>query len=210
MTKTKEIKVSELVYDDMNFNKGTQQGNELMKNSFSKFGAGRSILIDKNNRIISGNKSTENANLQGIEDVIVIETTGKQLVAVKRVDIDLDTDEGREMAMADNATAKSNIDWDFEAIDKWNNDEIVDDWIIREEHHEFVSDEINVDEKLEAAQELGIEKDYLMIVFKNAEEFEDCRNLLNLKRQVENKAINGNNEGIQRIINYENLRTLIK
>jgi hypothetical protein len=42
-----------------------------------------------------------------LEDVIVVETTGNQIVAVKRTDIDLDSKKGREMALADNATAKA-------------------------------------------------------------------------------------------------------
>lgn len=45
-------KISELVPDDKNFNKGSEFGNSLIEKSFRKFGAGRSILIDKNNRII--------------------------------------------------------------------------------------------------------------------------------------------------------------
>ena len=51
--------VSDLVFDDKNFNKGNPFGEGLIEKSFSKFGAGRSILLDKNNRIIAGNKSTQ-------------------------------------------------------------------------------------------------------------------------------------------------------
>jgi site-specific DNA-methyltransferase (adenine-specific) len=59
-----------------------------------------------------------------LEDVIVVETTGNQIVAVKRTDIDLDSKKGREMALADNATAKANIDWDVEALNEdWSTEE---------------------------------------------------------------------------------------
>jgi hypothetical protein len=67
-------KIKELIQDDKNFNKGTEFGNSLIEKSFRKFGAGRSILIDKNNRIIAGNKSVENAMSIGIEDVQIIES----------------------------------------------------------------------------------------------------------------------------------------
>jgi len=211
MAKTSKIKISELIQDDLNFNKGTELGSELIKKSFGKFGAGRSILLDKNNKIIAGNKSTENATLQGIEDVIIIETTGQQLVAVKRIDIDLDSDEGKEMALADNATSLQNINWDLENLEKWNNDSIIDDWIIDNHANEFFStEEIPIDEKLDTAEELGIENDYLMIVFRTEEEFENCKELFKLKRQVENKGPKSNNEGIQRIIHYEDLRAIIE
>lgn len=45
-----------------------------------------------------------------------METDGKALVAVKRTDVDLDTKEGRELALADNATQMADLDWDADAI----------------------------------------------------------------------------------------------
>ena len=110
-------KIKELIQDDKNFNKGTEFGNSLIEKSFRKFGAGRSILIDKNNRIIAGNKSVENAMSIGIEDVQIIESDGTKIIAVKRTDIDLDSQQGREMALADNASAKANIVFDAELIE---------------------------------------------------------------------------------------------
>jgi hypothetical protein len=116
MEKIIETKIANLIPDDRNANLGTEYGQRLIENSLSKFGAGRSILLDKNNRIIAGNKATENAGAIGMEDVIIVETDGKKLVAVKRTDIDLDTKEGREMALADNATSKANLKWDSASI----------------------------------------------------------------------------------------------
>ena len=119
------IKISDLTPDNKNYNKGSEFGNSLIEKSLRKFGAGRSILIDKNNRIIAGNKTIENAGAIGLDDIIVVETTGNQIVAVKRMDIDLDSKQGRELALADNASAKANINWDFEAINfDWNETEI--------------------------------------------------------------------------------------
>jgi len=110
------IKISDLTPDDKNYNKGSEFGNSLIEKSLRKFGAGRSILLDKNNRIIAGNKTIENAGAIGLDDIIVVETTGNQIVAVKRMDIDLDSKQGRELALADNASAKASINWDFETI----------------------------------------------------------------------------------------------
>ena len=121
------LKISDLTPDDKNYNKGSEFGNSLIEKSLRKFGAGRSILIDKNNRIIAGNKTIENAASIGLDDIIVVETTGNQIVAVKRMDIDLDSKKGRELALADNASAKANINWDFEAINfDWNETEITE------------------------------------------------------------------------------------
>lgn len=114
----KKIKISELIPDSKNFNVGTQYGQHLIEESLRKFGAGRSILLDRNNNIIAGNKTIENAAAIGMENVVVVETTGDQIVAVKRTDIDLDTKQGREMALADNATAAANLRWDEEALQR--------------------------------------------------------------------------------------------
>ena len=116
MAKVIETNIESLVPDDKNFNKGTQYGDHLMDESLRRFGLGRSILIDKNNRIIAGNKTAEKAADIGFTDVVVVEVDGNQLVAVKRKDIDLDSAKGRELALGDNATGKANLAWDEELI----------------------------------------------------------------------------------------------
>ena len=116
MAEIKKTKITDIIQDDRNLNKGTEQGKQMITKSLQKFGAGRSILIDKNNRIIAGNKTHENAQELGMDDVLVVETDGSQLVAVKRTDIDIDTAKGREMALADNATVKVDLQWDEEQM----------------------------------------------------------------------------------------------
>lgn len=113
MATIKETTIDKLIPDDKNLNSGTEYGKALLDKSLSKFGAGRSILIDKNDRIIAGNKASASYGEQGGEKVIVVETDGKTLVAVKRTDIDLDSKEGRELALADNATQKADLEWDM-------------------------------------------------------------------------------------------------
>ncbi|QDP51098.1 MAG: hypothetical protein Unbinned3907contig1000_41 [Prokaryotic dsDNA virus sp.] len=136
----KKSKITDLKFDDKNFNKGTQYGKSLMEKSLSKFGAGRSILIDKNNRIIAGNKTTENFGELGLEDVKIVETDGKTLIAVKRNDIDLSTPEGREFALADNQTAKTNIDFDFQLLEDELDESQIEEWGL----HSSISDK-NID-----------------------------------------------------------------
>lgn len=108
----KIIDIEQLAQDQHNFNKGTEQGQELMERSFKEMGAGRSILIDKNGNIIAGNKSQKAAIAAGIKKVRIIETTGDELVAVKRTDVDIDSAEGRRMAYLDNLTTQVNLTWD--------------------------------------------------------------------------------------------------
>ena len=117
MATTKQAKISDLVPDDRNFNKHSEYGMSLLEKSVRGHKFGRSILVDKNNRIIAGNKTHKNAELAGLDDVIIVETDGTKLVAVKRTDVDLDTKQGREMALADNATVKVDLQWDTEQLE---------------------------------------------------------------------------------------------
>ena len=150
-------KIKELIQDDKNFNKGTEFGNSLIEKSFRKFGAGRSILIDKNNKIIAGNKSVENAMSIGIEDVQIIESDGTKIIAVKRTDIDLDSQQGREMALADNASAKANIVFDAELIESEVGEATAVEWGV-----ELEKEQPEVEEDDFEVPEGGIETDIVL------------------------------------------------
>jgi hypothetical protein len=67
MIKIVEKNINQLIPDNKNFNRGTEYGEHLMDESLRKFGLGRSILLDKNDRIIAGNKTTEQAADIGFE-----------------------------------------------------------------------------------------------------------------------------------------------
>jgi hypothetical protein len=109
-------KIKDLIPDDRNANKGTQRGTAMLEDSIRESGLGRSILIDKHNRIIAGNKTSEIAGSLGIEDVQIVESDGKKIIAVKRTDIDLDTPQGRKLALFDNRTSQLNLDWDSDVL----------------------------------------------------------------------------------------------
>lgn len=123
-------KISDLKFDDKNFNKHTEYGMSLLEKSLRELGAGRSILLDKDNNIIAGNGIVEAAGSVGLENVKIVETTGDEIVAVKRTDMTIGSKEGREMALADNATANADLSWDEDNIkeqtEKWDFD--TSDW----------------------------------------------------------------------------------
>ena len=113
-------KIAELQLDEHNANLGTDRGRKLLAESLHDLGAGRSILLDKEGRIIAGNKTVEGAREVGIEDVIIVRTTGDQLVAVQRDDLDLENGDGRarRLAYADNRIAEVDLEWDIEQVTK--------------------------------------------------------------------------------------------
>jgi len=113
-----KIEDSGLRPDSQNANEGTQRGRGLLEKNLRKLGAGRSILADKNGNIIAGNKTIEGAAEIGLP-VRIVETDGKELVVVKRMDLDLysETDKrGRTLAYADNKVAELDLWWKPEQI----------------------------------------------------------------------------------------------
>lgn len=124
--------IKDLKFDDKNFNKHTEFGMSLLEKSLRQNGAGRSILLDKDNNIIAGNGVIEAAGQIGLDNVKIVETNGDQIIAVKRTDISLNSKKGREMALADNATAKADIEWDFENIISEMDPEDAKDWGVEE------------------------------------------------------------------------------
>lgn len=121
-------KLEDLTPDGNNFNRHTEFGQKLLEDSLRKFGAGRSILVDKDGNIIAGNSTTETAAAIGMEDVIVVPTDGKKLVVVQRTDLSLDSPEGREFALADNMTALKGIDIDLEKVRETLGDDLAKAW----------------------------------------------------------------------------------
>lgn len=124
------MKINELNFDNHNANKHTQKGLRLLEKSLSKLGAGRSILIDKDNNIIAGNGVVEVAGQIGLDKIKVVETDGTELIAVKRKDVSINSKKGRELAIADNQTAKIDIDFDYDVLTDLSNEYEFDlkDW----------------------------------------------------------------------------------
>lgn len=98
-------KIQDLKFDDHNFNDHTAEGMALLEKSIKQNGFGRSVLVDKDDNLLSGNGVVESAIKAGKTKIKVVETTGDELVVVKRTDLDINTKEGRYMALADNVTA---------------------------------------------------------------------------------------------------------
>jgi site-specific DNA-methyltransferase (adenine-specific) len=107
----------DLTPDTRNANKGSERGQHLIEESLRQYGAGRSILIDKNGVIMAGNKTAENFGAIGLDDVIVVQTDGTKLVAVQRTDLDMMADpRARELAIADNRASEVSLDWNADVL----------------------------------------------------------------------------------------------
>ncbi|MEI2616003.1 MAG: hypothetical protein V9F06_00005 [Thermomicrobiales bacterium] len=80
------------------------------------YGAGRSVLVDRNGVLIAGNKTAEVAAELGLP-VRVVETDGTELVAVRRTDLDLSRDRAAvELGIADNRVGQVSLEWDTDML----------------------------------------------------------------------------------------------
>jgi len=116
MAKVKKGKVADLIQDDKNANQGTIVGDRMIGESIKTLGLGRSVLVDKDNRLIAGNKTQKKTLEEGIQNAIIVETDGKELIVVKRTDLSLDDEKARALALADNRTAETNLNWDNQNV----------------------------------------------------------------------------------------------
>lgn len=113
------MKASELKQDNRNCNAGTKRGRKMVADSLKEYGAGRSILVDKDDRIIAGNKSVSAA---GDMPIRVVETDGSELVVVKRTDLSLDDAKARSLAIADNRSSEVGLDWDLPTLESFRSE----------------------------------------------------------------------------------------
>lgn len=120
------VPLTELTPDERNANAGTERGRAMVEESLRRFGAGRSILVDRNGNIIAGNTTHEAAIDIGLTDALIVKTDGRKLVVVQRTDLDIDSPAGRALAVADNRTSEVGVSWDREVLAALAADEAVD------------------------------------------------------------------------------------
>lgn len=113
-------------YDKRNYRKHDERNKALIKKSLEDCGVGRSIVIDNDNSIIAGNGVYEQAAALGLP-VRIIETDGKELIAVKRTDINTDDDKRKQLAVMDNSTSDSSI-FDFDLLQADFEIDTLTDW----------------------------------------------------------------------------------
>jgi hypothetical protein len=116
MATLKKKKISDLHFDSSNINKGSEFGTALLEKSIRETGLGRSVLVDRNDVLIAGNKTVETASQMGFESATVIETNGRELIVVKRTDLDINTPQGMKAKILDNTVNKHNYREDAEMV----------------------------------------------------------------------------------------------
>lgn len=131
------------------FNRGKYGTDKMVKNSINQLGCGRSILVDADNNVLAGEKTLKAAYEQG-KRVILIETTGDELVVVKRTDVKQNSKKGLELSLVDNLIASKTLDWNTNLVRQRMNETLSFDprvW----GGYECVVEELNIEDFLKEA-----------------------------------------------------------
>jgi len=129
--------INDLQNDHKNARKRTDRSSKLIKESLQKFGAARSIVIDENNRILAGNGTIAGAKAAGIKNLKVIETDGKEIIAVKRTG--LSEDEKVGLALADNRTSDLS-EWDINMLEELSQEHDLNPWFDNDDLKELLGE----------------------------------------------------------------------
>ena len=110
---SKRLKIADLKFDPQNARVRTAKGEAMIQKSLQEVGAARSIVIDEDGITLAGNGTVEAAGQVGIENVVIVEASGDEIIAVRRVGL---TDEQKKkLAYYDNRTGDE-AEWDMEQV----------------------------------------------------------------------------------------------
>ena len=121
--------MTEIKFDKRNYRIHGARNQKIINKSLKEYGAARSIVVDNDNQIIGGNGVyREWQNLKGDNAPIkIVETTGDELVVVKRTDIAPDSKERQALAVMDN-TSSDLAEFDYEMMQQDMDDATLEDF----------------------------------------------------------------------------------
>lgn len=186
--------MSELKFDPKNYRIHGEKNKRLIQKSLVDCGAGRSILIDKEDCIIAGNGVYEQAQELGLK-VRIIESDGTELIAIKRTDLKTEDARRKALALADNYTSDTSV-FDVEAILEDFTEEDIDAWEFSIETGDvFIQGSNDPNKEFEDLGEFKFaNKDVsawkqIIVSFKNEEEFAKFAKLINQNLTEKTKSI---------------------
>ena len=105
--------IKDLTPDPNNRRKHTSRNIGMIVDSLHDVGASRSIVIDENNEVLAGNATIDAAGEAGITKVRVVDASGEEIIAVRRVG--LSDAQKIKLAISDNRSAEI-AEWDTEQL----------------------------------------------------------------------------------------------
>lgn len=205
--------------DKRNTNKHTEEGLELLDKSIDNVGIIESYTISNDNVIISGNARHEKISNKFKKEPIVIETDGTEPIIIKRTDIESNTKKFHEASILANTTAHKNFNLDNELIEEISVEYDIDLEDLGVDYlndngdidYSFQNSEIDSDfSDIQKAKELDFTDKYILIRFKDNEQYKDFVIKNNVKLEKSPNFKKDNNIEIERkvIFDYEDLHTI--
>lgn len=109
----KSIDIDKLVPDPDNPRRRTERGERTLGTSLERFGAARSVVIDKDGVVRAGNGTLQAAIQAGVKKVRVVEGRADELVAVRRSD--WSEEQAQMYSVMDNRSAEL-AEWDYPVL----------------------------------------------------------------------------------------------
>ena len=106
-------------HDPRNARKHNPRNLAQIESSIQRDGFGRSILLANDGTVIAGNATIDAASSAGFDDVIVVESDGTKVIAVKRTDVAPGSAEFHNLALADNRASEL-ASWDADVLEVLN------------------------------------------------------------------------------------------
>jgi len=116
MDEIRIVDIEEIEDDPNNTNLGTDRGNAMVRASYDRFGHLESGVIDKNGRLIGGEKRKRAAIAAGIRRAKIVQIAPGEILVGQRSDIDVLTPEGMEASQILNRSAVVSINIDPAAV----------------------------------------------------------------------------------------------
>lgn len=134
MPKIESGHIGEFRQDPNNARKHNPRNVGMIERSLQESGAGRSLVADKHGIILAGNATIEAAAAAGIEDAVIVRTSGDKLLIHVREDLDANDPQAIKLAIADNRSAEL-ASWDTDILQAFSEADVLD--------FAFTSDELD-------------------------------------------------------------------
>lgn len=131
---------NKITLDSCNYRIHDDENRRLINKSLVECGAGRSILVDRNNVMIAGEGVYGEAVKLGL-NVRFVESDGKELIVVKRNDLDTADEKRKLLAFADNRTSDTSR-FDFSAIVEDFGIDTLGDWSLSVDDFDVEIDDV--------------------------------------------------------------------
>lgn len=139
--------LSELKPDKRNARRHTPRNQGMIEHSIQTNGFGRSVLLASDGSIIAGNATIDAATSAGLDDVLIVESDGTRVIAVKRTDVAPGSERFHALAIADNRAAEL-AEWDATVLEELSGEIDLSAFFFDEELQSILDGDVTITEGL--------------------------------------------------------------